>query len=60
MVTEVLKEQILGRFCDLYEGREQEIGCQPLVYGDLLFIAQGTNTSVEEVALVLFEELIAE
>ena len=57
MVTETQKEEILNHFCDLYEGREEEIACNPLVYGDLLLLAERMAIPVGEVAMVLCNEL---
>lgn len=57
MVTDIQKEGILNRFCDLYEGREGEVGCKPLVYGDLLLIAEEMAIPIGEIAEVLSTEL---
>ena len=57
MVTDIQKEEILNRFCDLYEGREKEIGCYPLVYGDLLLVAQEMAIPISEIAMVLYTEM---
>ncbi len=57
MIPDIEKERILNRFCSLYEGREEEMGCKPLVYGDLLLIAEEINISIGEVAMVISVEL---
>lgn len=51
------RERILNHFCDLYEGREEEIACEPLAYGDLLLLAEEMAIPVSEVAAVLCAEL---
>jgi len=57
MVTDIQRERILTHFCNLYESREKEIVCAPLVYGDLLLIAEKMSLPVEDVAMVLCNEL---
>lgn len=57
MVTITEKGRILNLFCALYEGREEQIGNNPLVYGDLLLIAGEMGFPIEEVAGVLATEL---
>lgn len=51
------KEDILRTFCDRFEGREGEIGCKPIVYGDLLMMSQELDISVEDIASTLVSEL---
>ena len=56
-MNDTQKEKILKRFCDSYEGREKEVGCKPLVYGDLLLIAEEMAIPVKEVAMVISVEI---
>jgi hypothetical protein len=57
MMAETKRDEILNLFCDRYEGRETEIDCQAIVYGDLLLICEETDIPIDEVAAVLMEAL---
>ena len=51
------QEEIIKAFCDRYEGRESEIGCKPIVYGDMQMIADELRISIQDVAVALISEL---
>ena len=48
-----IKDEVLNRFCDIYEGREDEITQPGLVYGDLCLIADDLDITVSEVSEIL-------
>lgn len=56
-ITKSRRDAILTLFCERFDGREEEIGCKPVVYGDLIMIASELNIPIEEVADILLSEL---
>ena len=48
--------EIIATFCNRFEGRENEVGCKPIAYGELQMIADERGISIQEVAdAILFE-----
>lgn len=53
MVLNTQEAEIVLKFCDRFEGREQEIGSGLIVFGELQMIADEMNITVHEVAAAL-------
>lgn len=57
MLTQNLRDEILIKFCDRFDGREKEMVNPLIVRGELLMIANAMEVSLQDVALVLKEQL---
>jgi len=57
MILAKSSSEILTKFCDRFEGRENEISNPLIVRGELLMIADELGISIQDVARVLTQEL---
>ena len=57
MISEEKRYQVAKLFCDRFEGREAEMDCYPIAYGEIPLIATQLDVSKQEVAKALMQLL---
>ena len=53
MITQNLRDEIVIKFCERFEGREKEVPNPLIVRGELLMIANEVVASLHDVAMAL-------